>query len=63
MTMQSQPVSSPKEKKFQVLVICDAEEHKPGTPFSHYLSVLSSGLQSGRSVILISAGPRYRVLK
>lgn len=29
MTMQSQPVSSPKEKKFQVLVICDAEEHKP----------------------------------
>lgn len=28
-TMQSQPVSSPKERKFQVLVICDAAENKP----------------------------------
>ena len=29
-TLQSQLVSSPKERKFEVLVICDAEEHKSG---------------------------------
>lgn len=32
-TMQSQPVSSPKERKFQVLVICDAAENKSGFKF------------------------------
>lgn len=29
-TVQSQLVSSPNEKKFDVLVICDAEEHNSG---------------------------------
>ena len=29
-TVQSQLVSSPKDKKFQVLVICDAEDEKSG---------------------------------
>ena len=38
--MQSQPVSSPKERKFQVLVICDAAENKPGFEFTVVLVVL-----------------------
>lgn len=29
-TVQSQLLSSPKEKKFEVLVICDTEEQKSG---------------------------------
>jgi len=49
-TVQSQLVSSPKDKKFEVLVICDAEDQKSGKrmnlPIENDLQVVFTTIMS-----------------